>query len=145
MSEDVQKRLDDQREIWKQQQKTNKTQKEKKRKRQGETKEKEEEEKESKTNNENKKKKQKQTKKETEKDKDKEENNTIQVLLAKTFDSTKVDPIGYWMSEKMDGVRAFWNGSEFVSRLGNRFHVRFRCCYHVAEPLVNLLNHFQGK
>lgn len=130
MGDDVQKKLDDQREIWKQQQKTNKPQKEKKRKRQGETKE---EDKELKTNNQNKKKKQKQTKateeneqnkpkKETENDKE-EENNTIQVLLAKPFDATKVDPTGYWMSEKMDGVRAYWNGSEFVSRLGNRFHV----------------------
>ena len=29
---------------------------------------------------------------------------------------------GWWMSEKLDGVRAYWNGAHFVSRLGNRFH-----------------------
>jgi len=29
---------------------------------------------------------------------------------------------GWWMSEKLDGVRAYWNGSAFVSRLGNVFH-----------------------
>ncbi len=28
---------------------------------------------------------------------------------------------GWWMSEKLDGVRAFWDGKQFVSRLGNVF------------------------
>ncbi len=32
------------------------------------------------------------------------------------------DPAGWWMSEKLDGVRAYWDGETFVSRLGNRFH-----------------------
>jgi len=31
------------------------------------------------------------------------------------------DPTGWWMSEKLDGVRAYWDGEAFVSRLGNRF------------------------
>ncbi len=31
------------------------------------------------------------------------------------------DPTGYWMSEKMDGVRAYWDGVELVSRQGNVF------------------------
>ena len=26
------------------------------------------------------------------------------------------------MSEKLDGVRAFWDGKDFYSRNGNRFH-----------------------
>jgi DNA ligase-1 len=42
------------------------------------------------------------------------------VLLAKAW-SSDVDPTGWWMSEKLDGVRALWNGREFVSRLGNTF------------------------
>ena len=40
------------------------------------------------------------------------------VLLAQPWDST-TDVTGWWMSEKLDGVRAYWTGSEFVSRLGN--------------------------
>lgn len=28
----------------------------------------------------------------------------------------------YWISEKLDGVRAFWNGKNFISRQGNIFH-----------------------
>jgi DNA ligase 1 len=40
------------------------------------------------------------------------------VLLAQSWDSS-TDLTGWWMSEKLDGVRAYWNGGEFVSRLGN--------------------------
>ena len=29
------------------------------------------------------------------------------------------DPTGWWMSEKLDGVRAWWTGSALLSRLGN--------------------------
>jgi DNA ligase 1 len=32
------------------------------------------------------------------------------------------DPTGWWMSEKLDGVRAWWDGEKFVSRLGNVYH-----------------------
>ena len=32
------------------------------------------------------------------------------------------DPTGWWMSEKLDGIRAYWDGRGFVSRLGNTFH-----------------------
>ncbi len=28
----------------------------------------------------------------------------------------------YWVSEKLDGVRAYWNGEHFISRQGNIFH-----------------------
>lgn len=45
-----------------------------------------------------------------------------QVLLAETW-SEDVDPTGWWMSEKLDGVRAYWSGSNFYSRQGNLFHV----------------------
>ncbi len=31
------------------------------------------------------------------------------------------DPTGWWVSEKLDGVRAYWNGQQFISRLGNPF------------------------
>lgn len=42
------------------------------------------------------------------------------VLLAHKWE-TDHDPTGWWMSEKLDGVRAYWDGEAFVSRLGNRF------------------------
>jgi DNA ligase-1 len=42
------------------------------------------------------------------------------VLLANKWDDSK-DPTGYWMSEKLDGVRGYWTGSSFYSRQGNSF------------------------
>ena len=42
------------------------------------------------------------------------------VLLAHKWD-VEHDPTGWWMSEKLDGIRAYWDGETFVSRLGNRF------------------------
>ena len=42
------------------------------------------------------------------------------VLLAERWDGV-LDPTGWWMSEKLDGVRAYWNGERFISRLGNEF------------------------
>ena len=42
------------------------------------------------------------------------------VLLAHSW-KPEVDPTGWWMSEKLDGVRAYWNGEVFLSRLGNRY------------------------
>jgi DNA ligase-1 len=43
------------------------------------------------------------------------------LLLAETWNAD-VNPNGYWMSEKLDGVRAFWDGRQFLSRRGNRYH-----------------------
>ncbi len=43
------------------------------------------------------------------------------LLLAESWDFLK-DPTGWWLSEKLDGVRAYWTGQEFLSRLGNVFH-----------------------
>ncbi|EPS43532.1 hypothetical protein H072_2478 [Dactylellina haptotyla CBS 200.50] len=46
-----------------------------------------------------------------------------QLLLAEKWDLEKgIDPTGWWMSEKLDGVRAYWNGSTFLSREGNKFY-----------------------
>ncbi len=42
------------------------------------------------------------------------------LLLAHTWE-THVDLTGWWMSEKLDGVRAYWDGTRFISRLGNVF------------------------
>ncbi len=43
------------------------------------------------------------------------------VLLAESWDNV-LDLTGWWMSEKLDGVRAYWDGKQFLSRLGNRYH-----------------------
>lgn len=43
-----------------------------------------------------------------------------QLLLANKWDEAK-DPTGFWMSEKLDGVRGYWSGSTFYSRQGNEF------------------------
>ncbi|MEM9074831.1 MAG: DNA ligase, partial [Myxococcota bacterium] len=43
------------------------------------------------------------------------------LLLAHKWEND-VDLTGWWMSEKLDGVRAYWNGTTFLSRLGNEFH-----------------------
>ena len=42
------------------------------------------------------------------------------VLLAHKWETDR-DPTGWWMSEKLDGIRAYWDGEGFISRLGNRF------------------------
>ncbi len=43
------------------------------------------------------------------------------LLLAHTWEND-VDLAGWWMSEKLDGVRAYWDGRAFISRLGNPYH-----------------------
>ncbi|ORY45223.1 DNA ligase/mRNA capping enzyme [Rhizoclosmatium globosum] len=45
------------------------------------------------------------------------------LLLAQKYEPGSIDPTGWWISEKLDGVRAFWDHErrEFVSRLGNPF------------------------
>lgn len=43
------------------------------------------------------------------------------LLLAHKWE-TEIDITGWWLSEKLDGVRAYWDGKQFLSRLGNRFY-----------------------
>ena len=42
------------------------------------------------------------------------------LLLAERWDNA-TDLAGWWMSEKLDGVRAYWDGRALISRLGNAF------------------------
>jgi DNA ligase-1 len=42
------------------------------------------------------------------------------LLLAQNFE-LHLDPTGWLLSEKLDGVRAYWDGKRFLSRLGNPF------------------------
>ncbi len=43
------------------------------------------------------------------------------LLLAQSWDNEQ-DLSGWWWSEKMDGVRAYWDGKQFLSRQGNCFY-----------------------
>jgi DNA ligase-1 len=43
------------------------------------------------------------------------------LLLAHAW-TGEADLTGWWMSEKLDGVRAYWDGKQFLSRLGNPYH-----------------------
>lgn len=42
------------------------------------------------------------------------------LLLAKVYND-QTDLNNYWVSEKLDGVRAYWDGQQLISRQGNRF------------------------
>jgi DNA ligase-1 len=49
------------------------------------------------------------------------------LLLAETYprvidSSDDIDVNQYWVSEKLDGVRAYWNGKQLISRQGNVFN-----------------------
>src|SRR6266478_1734495 len=43
------------------------------------------------------------------------------LLLAESWDNV-TDLSDWWMSEKLDGVRAYWDGKQFLSRQGNLYH-----------------------
>jgi DNA ligase-1 len=47
-----------------------------------------------------------------------EETADLPVLLAHVWNEEH-DPTGWWMSEKLDGVRAYWDGQQFLSRRNN--------------------------
>lgn len=43
------------------------------------------------------------------------------ILLANPW-TPEIDPAGWWMSEKLNGVRGYWDGEKFLSRDGNVFY-----------------------
>lgn len=51
---------------------------------------------------------------------EKKQSNAPALLLAESWDGES-DPTGWLMSEKLDGVRAYWNGKMFISRNGNQY------------------------
>jgi len=52
----------------------------------------------------------------------KKSKNEVNLMLAENFEMNgKVNPEGWWMSEKLDGVRAYWDGSSMWSRSQNRY------------------------
>ena len=44
------------------------------------------------------------------------------LMLAKNWDPVANDPKGWFMSEKLDGVRCFWDGRNMYTRNGNLFY-----------------------
>jgi DNA ligase-1 len=42
-------------------------------------------------------------------------------MLAEKYEGN-INPQGWYMSEKLDGVRCFWNGKNLYSRNGNVFY-----------------------
>lgn len=45
----------------------------------------------------------------------------LPILLAEVWNGD-ADPTGWWMSEKLDGVRAYWDGKQFLSRRNNIYY-----------------------
>jgi len=43
------------------------------------------------------------------------------LMLAKEWQWDNINPKGWWMSEKINGIRAYWNGNKLLSRQGNDF------------------------
>ena len=43
------------------------------------------------------------------------------LLLANVWDAS-IDPTGWWMSEKYDGLRGYWDGGKLWTRQGNLIH-----------------------
>ena len=41
-------------------------------------------------------------------------------MTATEWDNTTMDPTGWVMTEKFDGMRLYWTGSEFLSRAGRK-------------------------
>jgi len=42
-------------------------------------------------------------------------------MLAQTIEKVGQNPTGWLMSEKLDGVRCYWDGNKTYSRTGNEF------------------------
>jgi DNA ligase-1 len=40
-------------------------------------------------------------------------------MTATEWDNKYMNPTGWYMTEKYDGARLYWNGSQFCSRQGN--------------------------
>ncbi|CAA6822033.1 MAG: DNA ligase (ATP) (EC [uncultured Thiotrichaceae bacterium] len=45
-----------------------------------------------------------------------------ELLLAKPYNQHNTNIKDYWVSEKYDGARAYWDGKQFISRQGNIYH-----------------------
>jgi len=53
-----------------------------------------------------------------------EKREAIRPMLAETYDDG-LDPTGWWISEKLDGMRALWTGRRLLTRNGNPIEAPF--------------------
>jgi DNA ligase-1 len=60
---------------------------------------------------------------------------TVTPMLARNYDPTKHNIIGWDASEKLDGVRALWDGSRFWTRNGNILDAPYRITGSLAKRL----------
>lgn len=44
-------------------------------------------------------------------------------MTSTVWDEESMNPSGWWMAEKYDGVRLYWNGSDFFTRQGRKIQV----------------------
>ena len=47
----------------------------------------------------------------------------VQLMTATEWDTEQMDPKGWLMTQKYDGMRLYWNGSDFYSRNGEKINV----------------------
>ena len=47
-------------------------------------------------------------------------NDTPILMLATEWNNTSMKPNGWWMTEKYDGMRLYWDGKEFYTRQGRK-------------------------
>ena len=50
------------------------------------------------------------------------------------------NPKGWWMSEKYDGIRILWDGSQFLSRQGNKINICRVYCLKALRLMENCGN-----
>ena len=48
--------------------------------------------------------------------------NSQELQKAKNYDNSKHNITNWYMSEKLDGIRAYWNGKELLSKNGNKIY-----------------------
>jgi DNA ligase-1 len=44
-------------------------------------------------------------------------------MTSTLWDDASMNPTGWYMTEKFDGMRLYWNGSQFLTRHGNTVKV----------------------
>ena len=61
-------------------------------------------------------------------------------MLPELMKYTGIDATGFYMSEKLNGVRALWNGRDFVSKNGKRFSVPVEMVQAMPQNIVTGLD-----
>ena len=51
--------------------------------------------------------------------------NSQELQKAKNYDNSKHNITNWYMSEKLDGIRAYWNGKELLSKNGNKIKLPY--------------------